>query len=111
MILTDAVNGSGEFIGNLCVDAVMLKGLCGAFNPVEKPITANPQSPGTIDKERADIHAAQAVRPVGLMFEDLRFISVIPVESVLCTKQMNPTLSCTNQATRVCDKPVPAESR
>ena len=43
-----------------------------------------------VGKQTAYIDAAQAVGPARLMFEDLRFISVIPVESVLCTKPHEP---------------------
>ena len=82
--------GVGEPIRNLGVDAVMLKGLCRWVKPVEKLVTANPQGSGAIDKETAYIDAAKTVRPVRLMFEDLRFISVIPVESVLRTKPDEP---------------------
>ena len=71
MILTYAFDGSGEFTSYLCVDAVMLKGLCCRIKPVEKPITANPQCPGAIDLQTAYVDTAQAFRPARLMFEDL----------------------------------------
>ena len=86
VVLTYAVNGSGEFIRKLCIDAVMFEGLCRRVEAVEKPITAHPQGPGAIDKQTAHIDAAQAVRPARLMFEDLCFISVIPIEPVLCAE-------------------------
>src|ERR1700722_19807909 len=68
----------------------MLKRLRRRVKSVEKPITANPYGPGAIDKQGAYIGATQAFRPARLMLEDLRFISVIPVESVLRTEPHEP---------------------